>query len=182
MENKDLLAEYENSSHIFMQQTIDLIITNNDDYILATKGLITIKSLMEQIKDYWNEAKTQAYRTYKDISDKEKDMLAELSDTDKVLRSKICSYVNNKETAVRQIQEQTEKELGIVVAVTSDLPKVEGISYATDFDIVIENEELIPSEYKVVDTSLIKKIVKSSKGKIEIPGVKVIENKSIRVK
>jgi len=48
--------------------------------------------------------------------------------------------------------------------------------------IEIENGDLVPVEYKVIDIALIKKVIKDTKGKVKIPGVKIIEKKIVRVK
>ena len=60
----------------------------------------------------------------------------------------------------------------VTPAVIDTLPKVEGTYHREEWDIEIVDAKLIPEEYKVIDESKIKKLVKAMDGQIEIPGVR----------
>lgn len=56
-------------------------------------------------------------------------------------------------------------------------PKVEGVSYRTDYSGEVIDFEKLPNTYKIANLTLINKILKASKGRIAIAGIKVIERK-----
>lgn len=65
--------------------------------------------------------------------------------------------------------------------------KVEGISYSIDYDVTITDNALVPVslsgiELRPVDLGAVKRLVKAAKGKIEIPGIRIVETKSARVR
>ena len=75
-----------------------------------------------------------------------------------------------------QVIEQAGKSIVLDVA----KPKVDGVSVSTDWEIESIDESLVPVSIagmviRPVDEGAIKRLIKASKGKVEIPGVKYKE-------
>lgn len=69
------------------------------------------------------------------------------------------------------IIQETEIKPTVVVP---EKPKLENIHSRIDYDIEIIDEKMIPRQYLIPNEVLIRKVVRASKGKIEISGVKNI--------
>jgi hypothetical protein len=61
-------------------------------------------------------------------------------------------------------------------------PKRDGESYATSYDVEIVVASLVPREYCLIDLQALRKVGNATKGKLEIPGVRWIEKKTLRVR
>lgn len=66
-------------------------------------------------------------------------------------------------------------------------PKIQGVAYAVDYDVEVVSAALVPVnimgvELRPVDLSAVKRIVKAAKGKVQIPGIRITETKSMRVR
>ena len=76
--------------------------------------------------------------------------------------------------------ERLQEEAGLVEATPAIvLPpkKIEGMHFMEIFDFEIEDEALIPDEYKMIDTVKIRKVVKATKGTLPIKGIKIVFKK-----
>lgn len=59
------------------------------------------------------------------------------------------------------------------VCLPTGTPKVSGVSFRKDWDVVVVNEALVPPEYKVTDLKIVKAKVKRMQGNVEIPGIRI---------
>lgn len=57
---------------------------------------------------------------------------------------------------------------------TPEKPKLENVHSRLDYDFEITDPDAIPREYLMPNEMLIRRVVKASKGKVSIPGIKVI--------
>ena len=81
----------------------------------------------------------------------------------------------DKEKAERIINEVAIQENDAKpTVVVPEKPKLDNIHSRIDYDIEIVDEILIPRPYLMVNETMIRRIVKASKGKTVIPGVKNI--------
>jgi hypothetical protein len=73
-----------------------------------------------------------------------------------------------------------------VVAAPVDLPpepeKVKGESYQVTYDAEIVDANLVPRAYLVIDMQALRKVGQATKGKQDVPGVKWVEKKTLRVR
>lgn len=180
--SEQLVEKQESKVDVICDKALQLRVVDNATFGLANTMLLSIKDAIKQVKNYWETPKKTAYQAYKEIQQKEKEMVERLLEAEKVLKGQLGGYVLEQEEEKKRLQAEVEEELGISVAIETDIPKNNRTSFITDYDIQIENGELVPNEYKVIDTALIKKVVKATKGKLSIPGVKIIEKKVVRVK
>ena len=77
-------------------------------------------------------------------------------------------------------KEEAEKIINQVIETkppevkTPEKPKLQGVYSRIDYDFEIVDVTKIPREYMIPDEALIRKVIRASKGKIIIPGIKVI--------
>lgn len=178
------LAEKQQSNKVdlVVKQALELLVVDNYTFTVANDILVSIKEAIKQVKGYWETPKKTAKKAYDEIRDKEKEMLDKLLEAEKALKGQLGNYVLLQEQERERLQEQAKEEYGIDIALKIDIPEHEKTTFIKDYDIEIIDGALVPNEYKVIDTSLIKRVVKDTKGKIVIPGVKIIEKKIVRVK
>lgn len=87
-----------------------------------------------------------------------------------------------------QIQEEMAYAIDEVKTVVEPtIQKQEGISYMTDYSIVIVDANKVPTyvngiEIRPIDVQAIKKLAKASKGQIQIEGIKILEKKVMKVR
>ena len=77
-------------------------------------------------------------------------------------------------------KEEAEKIINQVIEAkppevkTPEKPKLKGVYSRIDYDFEIVDVTKIPREYMIPDETLIRKVIRASKGKVVIPGIKVI--------
>lgn len=87
-----------------------------------------------------------------------------------------------------QIQEEMAYAIDEVKTVVEPtIQKQEGISYMTDYEIVVVDNNKVPTyvngfEIRPIDVQAIKKLAKASKGQIQIEGIKILEKKVMKVR
>jgi len=80
----------------------------------------------------------------------------------------------DKQEAEKIINETAEEENKPAVVIP-EKPKLDNIHSRIDYDFEITDLKAIPRTYMIPNEPLIRRVVKASKGKIEIPGIKVIK-------
>jgi hypothetical protein len=83
-----------------------------------------------------------------------------------------------------EVQEQAESMVAVQVEIAP--PKVEGVTYISDWEVTVTDKDMVPVEVagvilRPVDEAAVKRVVKLMKGGIKIPGVSIKEIKSVRV-
>ena len=77
-------------------------------------------------------------------------------------------------------KEEAEKIINQVIEAkppevkTPEKPKLKGVYSRIDYDFETVDVTKIPREYMIPDETLIRKVIRASKGKVVIPGIKVI--------
>lgn len=71
--------------------------------------------------------------------------------------------------------------------VDSGVQKVDGMSYQSDYDIIVIDSNKVPSyingiEIRKIDTTAIKKLVKLTGNTVEIPGIQIKETKIAKIR
>lgn len=90
-----------------------------------------------------------------------------------------------QEEALQQVIEVEEMTQSFTMSKRVELPK--GVSEVVDWNISIVNEDRVPLQIngvilRSVDLAAIKRFVKSTEGKVQIPGVYIEETRNIRVR
>lgn len=92
----------------------------------------------------------------------------------------------------KEIESQVQEEMAYAIdevktVVNPTIQKQEGISYMTDYEIVVVDNKKVPTyvngiEIRPIDVQAIKKLAKASKGQIQIDGIKILEKKVMKVR
>lgn len=92
----------------------------------------------------------------------------------------------------KELEAQMQEEMAYAIdevktVITPTIQKQEGISYMTDYVIEVVDATKVPAyingiEIRPVDTQAIKKLVKMSKGQLQINGIKISETKVMKVR
>lgn len=181
-------------------------LTTQEDYLTATTFIKDIKTKAKDVEEFFKDMKANAYSTWKNICDKEKSILKPLSDAEDKLKKLMVAYTNEQDRIRRELEakelakqekkiakleekgkfEEAEALSNMSVEVASQ-EKVSGVSYRTDFEIVVVDQAKVPIKIagtiiRPVDTAVIKQLAKVSKGKIEIPGIQIKEVKIANIR
>jgi len=88
--------------------------------------------------------------------------------------------LGEKEKAEQILNETAEEEKNNKSQVNvPEKPKLDNIHSRLDYDFEIVDPETIPRQYMIPNESLIRKVVKASQGKIEIPGIRIIKKEIV---
>lgn len=92
----------------------------------------------------------------------------------------------------KELESQIQEEMAYTIdevktVVKPTIQKQEGISYMTDYEIVVVDNKKVPTyvngiEIRPIDVQAIKKLAKASKGQIQIDGIKILEKKVMKVR
>lgn len=91
-----------------------------------------------------------------------------------------------------EIEAQIVEEMAYAIdenktELNSAIQKQDGISYMTDYKIIVTDSTKVPNyinetEIRPIDIGILKRIVKNANGNIKIDGIKIIEDKIIKVR
>jgi hypothetical protein len=115
------------------------------------------------------ETRAEAERKLQDEARKkaEEAKLADAVAAEKAGESKVAEAIMSAKTEVPTIK------------LTSEAPKVKGVSFRENWTYEITNKDLIPEEYWILDESAIGKVVRALKDKTNIPGIRVYDTESL---
>ena len=136
-ENATLVANLENSVSRFEAEAANVTINNDADYQSASEMTKQIKTLMKQVKDYWEPLRTKAKAVYDDVLSQKKQMMDPLEKAEKILKGKLGGYVLQKQEEERKNQEalrrlamkEAESKIDEAIALDSN-GDTEGAAYA----------------------------------------------------
>ena len=152
--------------------SIDGIEVDNDkEYSNLAELLKKVKGKSREVKLVFTEPKQKAYENHKEISSTEKEYLEHLSKFEKLAKKSIGDYqlrLEKQDSALNPIQP----------------PKVKGISSSSKYKWELVDIDKVDSKYLMVELNekLIKAMVESTNGSIEIEGIRIYEEKQISVK
>jgi len=178
------------------------VITTVDDLKPATDDLSIIakvkKALEEKRKGYLNPLQEHI----KEINETFKALLGPIEQADKVTRHKILAFQQEQERIRREQEEvnrlrmeAAQKEMALkgeltepvdLVEVAPEAPKrvstgMGAIGQRDNWKWEVMDFALVPDEYKVINAGVLTPIVKASKGKITIPGIRIYNEPIIAV-
>ena len=103
-------------------------------------------------------------------------------EANRLLEQAIVAEASGKadEASTALLNAEVVAQAGKSIVLDAPKPKVEGVSTSTDWEIESIDASLVPisiagMEIRPVDEAAVKRLIKASKGKIEIPGVKYKE-------
>ena len=171
-------------------------ITDQGTYDRAAEAVRSVKGLLKEIDETFNEMIQKAHELHKTALAKKAKYADPLKAMEKTLKSKMTKWIAEQERiraeeearirAARAKEEEELRLMGItdapVEAVKVEEVKTSGITYQTRWDYEIEDPALIPREYLIPDEKKIGALVRAMKDTTNIPGIKVIQNKTAVVR
>lgn len=177
----------EKKNQIILAEASAIKVVDQETYEKAGEYLKALKNASNQIEGYWAEPKSNAHKSWKAICTKESEMLKPIENAQRILKKEIGDYLLILEKEKEELEQKARQEYGTEVVLESAVEKVKGISSSLTYEAIIENPKEIPYELAGVilmipNEKIINQLIKSSKGKIQIPGVKIVEKKVVSVR
>lgn len=184
MEEKELKNKIEEVKEKY--ETIEVV--DQKTYENAANIVKELTKIKKNVKSYWKEPISNAYKVHKSLKAKENEMVKPLEKAINYCKSQMSDYILIQESEKKRLEEESqveENEFGVAPIVKSDISEVNGISYTSKYVLDQIDLEKLPKNLNgvqliIADESAIKSLIKASKGKIKIPGVKFHEEKVIR--
>lgn len=180
-------------------QAESLVIQTDEDYAFAGEFGKMLKKKASQVTTFFKPMKDSAYQAHKAVCDREKAMLTPLCNAEKTVKQVMSAYIAEQERKRREAEEaarraaEAERERKIQEAATLEAaimddaasyavvpatvtPKVSGVSTSKDWEIVEIDPKAVPLavagiELRPVDQAAVMRLIRASKGQIEIPGI-----------
>jgi predicted phosphohydrolase len=118
------------------EQAKSFTISNQQDYNNAAEICKDIKAKIKTIEDYWKELKDKAYKAWKDICAKEKELLDPYTKAETEIKSKMTAWQRQKleeERLLREEQERFRKEEAERLLKAAEEAQQEGMTEHADF-------------------------------------------------
>jgi hypothetical protein len=163
-------------------------VQNVAEYQYADDALKDIKGKIKELEtdrrsftDPLNSVIAQLNARYKDVID-------HYRAAETLLKNAMIAYQAAERERERKALEEaaraakaghTAQAAALVEAARAEVPKIAGMRNITTYEIEITDETLVPRQYLMVNRPALMAVVRANKGKIEIPGVKIVTDKSI---
>lgn len=134
--------------------------------------LSEIKTVRNGIKDVLKDKKAEAQKKHKAFCALEQKYTDPLDHAEELLKSKMSEWVTGQ-----QVEEQEAKDK--VSNAPSVIPSDNGISVREMWKCEIIDKNLVPREFLSVDTKMLNGLAKSTKGAIEVEGVRFFKTNTI---
>lgn len=88
------------------QSAMDVMILDDNDYVMAVEVTKTVKQAQKKVKDYWEPLRISAKKTYDDVLSHKKEMMTPLEKAEAILKRKMADYDMKKELERREAEEK----------------------------------------------------------------------------
>ena len=155
-----LPEKYENEAVTVKDYAEELQIVDNKSNLMAADNLVDIKLKISEIKGFFKESVSLAHQAHKEAKSIQDTALEGWVEAEKIIKEKIGEFDADKEDQAHQI------------------------TIARKYKIEVEHPDMLPEAYMILkpNISLLESMVKDAKGKIFIPGIKITEQKIVKVK
>ena len=178
------------------------VITTVDDLKPATDDLSIIRKIKKALEEKRKEYLKPFQEHVQEINDAFKKLMEPILAADKIMADKMLAF-DAEQKRIRQEQEEinrmrmeaAQKEMELKGEITEPVSLVEVLPEApkrvsTDMGIAGQRDNwkwevmdfaLVPDDYKMINAGVLTPIVKASKGKISIPGIRIFNEPIIMV-
>lgn len=98
------------SAELAIAEAHSIIITDNDQYGLASQLLVEHKKRIKAVKDYWDKPKSMAKQAHQEICDKEKSMLAPFTQAESIIKASMANYQRKVDEDRRVAEAEVRKQ------------------------------------------------------------------------
>jgi hypothetical protein len=149
------MSEQENMALI--QQANTFIVKNQQDYDNAAEVCKDIKNRIKTIEEYWKTLKDQAYKAWKDVCEKEKELLKPYQAAETAIKDKMVTFQRQKmeeERLLREEQERWKKEEADRLLAAAAEAEKEGKTEHSDYlvEVAEQTQNMTFQAPKVVKT------------------------------
>lgn len=190
-----------------VQKAKALAVTDNASNEAAAEFLKNIKGSQKQVKDFFAESKLKAAEAHKAICANENSMLKPLQESESLLKDKMSAFWQAQEririeaerkaaeaaeklnaeavAAIEEGNEEKAQDLAMQSAMKAaevNVPapqKIKGITTSQVWTFEVEDFNLVPREYLVVNEQALSSLAKSTKGSFKVPGIKFVPKTQI---
>jgi len=188
-----------------MSEIANYKIENEEQYQFVVEWIKKNKQTQKIIDEIFEPERVEKYKEYQEVLAEKKKYLLPLETTEKSVKKLMNLYYAEKQRIEQEKQRQQQLEMQRQIEEqrlneaieTGDeeiidapifIPKIEipvvkekGVSYVSDYSFEIVDFSAVPDTYKMIDTVKLNKVIKALKEAVNIPGIKVVENKSVRI-
>ena len=184
------------------QRAEAVVVASGADFEDAGLFLKQIKQAQKQVKDYWEPLRVSAKKSYDEVLNRRKEMIEPLEKAEKIVKTKVNEYSaeqehkrREQEEAMRRLaQAEIDRHLNEAAEAEAngdavgaeyamaEAEMMEGVSIAggiqhqtPECDWSKVPVSLIGIELRPVDKAAVLRLIKMSKGQVEIPGIKFRE-------
>lgn len=192
-ESKELMI-YQKDQHDLDIQAKEIQVSCQDTYNIAKDMITKCRTLEEKISEVLDPDIKRFHGLHKEALSKKKQFTEPLKDIESKLKEKMKVWYQEqiKKQQEEQLrlyeqakqQEDDLKDFGINAVVQAEKVQeidANGVQYQSKWKYTIIDEYAIPREFLMVDESKIKKHIQALKSESHIPGVKVYEDKIVKV-
>jgi len=184
-----------------------LTITGEEEYHAAGNWLKRNKETQKLVKDFYEPERKATHTAYTAVTQQIKSCMVPLEKAEGTVKRKMSEYITERMRKQREEQRRLEdearkreEERRLQEAITTgdetlldepvEVPivpmekpeEVEGISYAALWTFEIVDANAIPRDFLMPDEKKIRQYVKAMKGAGKIPGIRIYEDKTARVR
>ena len=149
-----------------------VIVATPEIYVDAGETLVNIKKIRKDLDAERKGITGKIDEAKKAVMDKYRPALDQLEEAEKAISEGMNNYVKS---ATKEMDDQEEK--GLVPA--NLIPQIKGITIRETWKAVVVDEDLVPGDYKIIDTSALNRIASATKGAMDVPGVEFVKTESV---
>jgi len=186
-----------------------LVVENDAGLQIANKWLGEIKKAKKVIKDSLGVVVKKAHEAHKEAKRVENDVMTPLKEAENLIKAKMGKYYTEQEVKaeaerkrlsdIAEQERQAAEELAsenpeeavdlfaevevqhaMDVSMVSSPPKLAGTSFVEKWSATVVDFNALPDEYKIANLSMLNQVARATKGKLDIPGVKMEVTKTVR--
>lgn len=180
-----------------------IAVTDRESCNIASEYLKTIKAQSKRVKDFFADSKAKAAATHKAICAQENQLLAPLEQLERTLKTGIGAFELAEQKRLAAEEERRRKEAEELAALSVEAeasgdtsmaqealaeamvnyapnvqPKTQGVSTRFDWVAIVEDAEMVPRMFMLVNDAALQAFAKQTKGTVKIPGVR-FEQKAV---
>ena len=177
----------------------EIIVVDQDTYVQANDLIGKLQTVRKEVVERFADPKKKAAEAHKAICALEKDFLNPLDSRISALKNSTTNWYTAEQARIKaeedrkrreaeeaarlaaeaEAQGETELAQEAVIEATmaqasvSVMPKVKGTSMREVYRAVVVDVNALPREYMMPNQAMIDKVVQSTKGALQIPGVRI---------
>jgi len=211
MTELSISKEQESNIQELETKSVSWIVEDNSKRVDSLDIIKQVKQYRNNVINFFAEPKKKAHEAWKAIIAREQVFTNRLDNIERNIKTAILDFDREQEKIRQEEQrkaeekarkererlekkatemkteakqeEYQERAASVVAEVVEEKSeKVDGESYQTVWKFTVIDKDKVPDQYKIVDEVMVGKIVKATKGAMDIPGIKIYAEKILKVR